>query len=114
MKNIQQKLPWLCLESTVLLCAVFGYFYYQSFENQFEFEVLLLGDPRLRKTSEHVTLELLNSEHFKQNSTNLVCMLHQFREKHGFGRAIAAPQIGIRFVFVTQIRNKTVKSTNKD
>ena len=58
--------------------------------------VLLLGDPRLRVRSAEV--ESPDAEGFAA----LAATLDAFRRKHGFGRAISAPQIGIarRFIAV--------------
>lgn len=59
-------------------------------------DVLLLGDPRLRVRSSEV--EGYDGEAFDA----LAATLDAFRKKHGFGRAISAPQIGIakRFIAV--------------
>jgi peptide deformylase len=59
-------------------------------------EVLLLGDPRLRLRSQEV--ERYDADEFNA----LASTLDAFRRKHGFGRAISAPQIGIakRFIAV--------------
>ena len=58
--------------------------------------VLLLGDPRLRVRSAEV--EGYDAKAFDA----LAATLDAFRRKHGFGRAISAPQIGIarRFIAV--------------
>ena len=56
-------------------------------------EVLVLGDPILRRRSEPIadfTEQALRAE--KQD---LKEALERFRREHGFGRGIAAPQIGI-------------------
>ncbi len=55
--------------------------------------ILLLGDPRLRVVCRAVSD--FESPEFKQQGLRLVSALERFREEHGFGRAIAAPQIGI-------------------
>jgi peptide deformylase len=55
--------------------------------------VLLLGDPRLRQISEPVR-DLTDSV-LKSEISRLMAVLEAFRAKNGFGRAIAAPQIGI-------------------
>ena len=56
-------------------------------------EVLLLGDPRLRVVCHSVgdfgSLEL------KRDAERLIRALERFRAEHGFGRAMAAPQIGV-------------------
>ena len=59
-------------------------------------EVLLLGDPRLRVRSSEVVA--FDPEMFGELGTTL----EEFRTRHGFGRAISAPQIGIprRFIAV--------------
>jgi len=59
-------------------------------------DVLLLGDPRLRVRSNEV-------EQFEDAPFDaLAATLDAFRKRHGFGRAISAPQIGVaqRFVAV--------------
>jgi peptide deformylase len=59
-------------------------------------DVLLLGDPRLRVRSAEV-------ERYDRDAFDaLAATLAAFRAKHGFGRAISAPQIGIarRFIAV--------------
>ena len=59
-------------------------------------DVLLLGDPRLRVRSSEV--ESYDANAFE----SLAATLDAFRKRHGFGRAISAPQIGIaqRFIAV--------------
>jgi peptide deformylase len=59
-------------------------------------EVLLLGDPRLRVRSAEI--ESYDAREFGE----LAATLEAFRSRHGFGRAISAPQIGIakRFIAV--------------
>lgn len=54
--------------------------------------VLLLGDPRLRLVSKPV--EDLRDPAFREDAGRLTETLEAFRSRHGFGRAIAAPQIG--------------------
>ena len=56
-------------------------------------EILLLGDPRLRKTCDPVSD--FKAPEFLENSGRLMRALEQFRAEHGFGRALSAPQIGI-------------------
>lgn len=56
-------------------------------------KVLTLGDPRLRKPAKPVS----DLQH-PQVQAEIKCLhgvLNAFREKFGFGRAIAAPQLGI-------------------
>ena len=57
--------------------------------------VLLLGDPRLRKVSQKVATSMLQNTQFKQDTIILKNALQRFRDEHGFGRAISAPQINI-------------------
>jgi peptide deformylase len=56
-------------------------------------EIVLLGDQRLRVVCESVTD--FSETGFRRGAGRLMCALDQFRAEHGFGRAIAAPQIGI-------------------
>lgn len=62
--------------------------------------VLLLGDPRLRVRSNEV--QDFESPEFLQAREALAATLVDFRRRHGFGRAISAPQIGVaqRFIAV--------------
>jgi peptide deformylase len=60
--------------------------------------VLLLGDPRLRAVCAPVEDPL--SPAFSDESRRLKAALDAFRAAHGFGRGIAAPQIGISRRFV--------------
>lgn len=60
--------------------------------------VVLLGDPRLRRVSRAVG-NVEDSVHRGQRA-QLVATLADFRRRHGFGRAIAAPQIGIDRRFI--------------
>ena len=55
--------------------------------------VLQVGDPRLRRICEPVA-DPTNAD-FRLECSRLQDMLVAFRRQHGFGRAIAAPQIGI-------------------
>ncbi|NLO57718.1 MAG: peptide deformylase, partial [Synergistaceae bacterium] len=55
--------------------------------------VLILGDPLLRRKS--VAVEDFSDSMLKEEIEDLKEALELFRKKHGFGRAIAAPQIGI-------------------
>jgi peptide deformylase len=61
--------------------------------------VLPLGDPRLRLVSAPVDLR---DPGFADERARLHAVLAEFRRTHGFGRAIAAPQIGLarRFLAV--------------
>lgn len=55
-------------------------------------EILLLGNPQLWKPSEAVTD--ISATETKDIVADLAATLADFRAGHGFGRAIAAPQIG--------------------
>ncbi|HEX2120993.1 MAG TPA: peptide deformylase [Thermoanaerobaculia bacterium] len=59
-------------------------------------DVLLLGDPRLRVRSAEV------EDYDAASFDALAATLDAFRRRHGFGRAISAPQIGMarRFIAV--------------
>ncbi len=57
-----------------------------------EAPVLLLGDPRLRVRSAEV--RDFDDAAFTAAGETLAATLVAFRRKHGFGRAISAPQIG--------------------
>jgi peptide deformylase len=63
-------------------------------------EVRLLGDPVLRTRAEDVGD--VSDPGFQREGDVLIATLADFRGRHGFGRAIAAPQIGVskRFVAV--------------
>lgn len=56
-------------------------------------QILLLGDPGLRKVCEPVVD--FEAREFQENGRRLIRALEQFRLEYGFGRAISAPQIGI-------------------
>lgn len=59
-----------------------------------EREILLLGDPRLYEISEEVKKEELES--LKPVFTDMFDCIKGIRRDYGFGRAIAAPQIGVK------------------
>lgn len=56
-------------------------------------DLLLLGDPRLYQTCEPVLKEELPL--VKEWVAELANVMREVRAKYGFGRAIAAPQLGI-------------------
>jgi len=58
-----------------------------------ESRVLLLGDPRLRVRS--VEVADFNHADVRSACASLAGTLRAFRARHGFGRAISAPQIGV-------------------
>ena len=57
-------------------------------------EILLLGNPELYKVSKNVKKDELTN--IKDIVNNLHDTLIDFRNKYGAGRAIAAPQIGVK------------------
>lgn len=59
-----------------------------------EREILLLGDPRLYEKSQEVRREEL--EELRPVFADLFDCIRGIRRDYGFGRAIAAPQIGVR------------------
>ena len=59
-----------------------------------EREILMLGDPRLYEIAEEVKKEELES--LKPVFTDMFDCIKAIRRDYGFGRAIAAPQIGVR------------------
>lgn len=59
-----------------------------------EREILLLGDPRLYEVCEEVRFEEL--EALRPVFSDLFDTIRGIRRDYGFGRAIAAPQIGVR------------------
>ncbi len=56
-------------------------------------QILLLGDPRLRTVSRAVAD--FADHRLKEEIETLHAVLDRSRARHGFGRAISAPQIGI-------------------
>jgi peptide deformylase len=62
--------------------------------------ILPLGDPRLRVTCAPVTD--VRDPAFLAENARLQAVLDAFRKAHGFGRGVAAPQIGVpkRFIAV--------------
>lgn len=59
-----------------------------------EREILLLGDPRLYEISEEVRRDEL--EKLRPVFTDMFDCIKGIRRDYGFGRAIAAPQIGLK------------------
>ena len=57
-------------------------------------EILLLGNPQLNEISSFIKENEI--EEIKDVVNDLRDSMLDFREKHGFGRAIAAPQIGVK------------------
>jgi peptide deformylase len=61
-------------------------------------QILRLGDTRLRQICTPVAD--LEDPQFIQENQILKTTLEEFRQKHGFGRGIAAPQLGIAKRFI--------------
>jgi peptide deformylase len=61
-------------------------------------EVLVLGDPRLREAC--AVVGDVSDPDFRTQRDRLVATLAAFRRRHGFGRAVAAPQIGVPRRFI--------------
>lgn len=76
-------------------------------------EILLLGDPRLYETCSPVQREELVD--LIPSITDLRDTLLAFRSRHGVGRAIAAPQIGLmkRIVYLERTSNQDGVSDNR-
>ncbi len=70
-------------------------------------DILLLGNPKLYETCSAVCQEELAD--LKPDISDLRDTLLAFRARHGVGRAIAAPQIGVmkRIVFLERVSNTT-------
>ena len=69
-----------------------------------EREILLLGDPRLYEVSEEIRREEL--EELRPVITDLFDCILGIRRDYGFGRAIAAPQIGVRKRLICMLTDK--------
>jgi peptide deformylase len=63
-----------------------------------ESAVLILGDPVLRRISKEITD--FSDDSFRANVSILEKALEEFRRKNGYGRGIAAVQIGIPSRFI--------------
>lgn len=63
-------------------------------------EILLLGDPRLHDVCVEVQEEEIPT--LLPSIKKMHALILAFRKKYGFGRAIAAPQIGIQKRFVVK------------
>lgn len=69
-----------------------------------EREILLLGDPRLYKVSEEVKREELDD--LRPVFTDMFDCILGIRRDYGFGRAIAAPQIGVQKRLICMITDR--------
>lgn len=69
-----------------------------------EREILLLGDPRLYKVSEEITFEEL--ERLRPVFEDMFDCIRGIRRDYGFGRAIAAPQIGVQKRLICMLTDK--------
>ncbi len=56
-------------------------------------DMLMLGDPRLHRVCDEITRDEL--PRVREWASGLDSIILQVREKYGFGRAVAAPQMGI-------------------
>jgi len=74
--------------------------------------ILLLGNPELYEVSVPVKEEELHT--LEPIVQNLHDTLFNFREKHGYGRAIAAPQISIKKRLIYMHVDKPVVFVNPD
>ena len=69
-----------------------------------EREILLIGDPRLYEISKEVTREEL--EELRPVFEDLFDCIRGIRRDFGFGRAIAAPQIGVQKRLICMLTDK--------
>lgn len=69
-----------------------------------EREILLLGDPRLYEVCEEITRAELES--LRPVFADLFDCIAAIRRDYGFGRAIAAPQIGIKKRLICMLTDK--------
>lgn len=69
-----------------------------------EREILLLGDPRLYEVSEEVRFEEL--EELRPVFEDMFDCIRAIRRDYGFGRAIAAPQIGVQKRLICMLLDK--------
>ena len=69
-----------------------------------EREILLLGDPRLYEKSEEVQREEL--EQLRPVFADMFDCIRGIRRDYGFGRAIAAPQIGVQKRVICMLTDK--------
>ena len=69
-----------------------------------ERKILLLGDPKLYEVSEEIKQEEL--EGLRPVFTDMFDCIRGIRRDYGFGRAIAAPQIGIQKRLICMLTDK--------
>ena len=69
-----------------------------------EKEILLLGNPKLYEISEEVKFEELES--LQSVFTDMFDCIKGIRRDYGFGRAIAAPQIGVQKRIICMLTDK--------
>lgn len=69
-----------------------------------EREILLLGDPKLYEVSEEVKREELES--LRPVFADMFDCIRGIRRDYGFGRAIAAPQIGVQKRVICMLTDK--------
>ncbi len=69
-----------------------------------EREILLLGNPKLYEVSEEIRRDEL--EELRPVFTDMFDCIRGIRREYGFGRAIAAPQIGIQKRLICMLTDK--------
>ena len=77
-----------------------------------EREILLLGNPLLYEKSEDVKFEEL--EELRPIFTDMFDCIKGIRRDYGFGRAIAAPQIGVQKRLICILTDKPYVIINPD
>ncbi len=70
-----------------------------------EREILLLGDPRLYEVCKEVRQEELDG--LRSTFTDMFDCIKAIRRDYGFGRAIAAPQIGVRKRIICMLTDRS-------
>jgi N-formylmethionyl-tRNA deformylase len=73
-------------------------------------EILLLGNPKLYETS--TAVEITELDFIRNTVIDLHDTLIEYRRKHGAGRAIAAPQIGVQKRLIYMFIDKPVVFIN--
>lgn len=69
--------------------------------------VVLLGEPSLHQASANVTLDDFSNVNFIDKLKQLQETQQMFRSMFGFGRAMAAPQIGNFIFLLIQFSNRS-------
>lgn len=108
--NIQYKIAENIYSDSLIDPALFGI--NGEANNMAVKEILLLGNSKLYELSEPVSQEEV--ENLKQSVEDLHDTLIDFRKKYGAGRAIAAPQIGVRKRLIYMFIDKPVVFINPE